>query len=129
VALASYAGAAIAQSDPMRTSVESFKFGLAAFIVPFIFFNNSAMLMQGSVIDILHVFLTALLGIYLLASGVQGWLFGRIGWPLRIVVIFAALAMIKSGWLSDLIGLGVAMVVYFIQRGVITPKTVARGSD
>lgn len=129
VALAAYAGAAIAQSDPMRTSVESFKFGLAAFIVPFIFFNNSAMLMQGSVIDILHVFLTALLGIYLLASGVQGWLFGRIGWPLRIVVIFAALAMIKAGWISDLIGLGVAMVVYFIQRGVITPKTMVRGSD
>lgn len=129
VALAAYAGAAIAQSDPMRTSVESFKFGLAAFIVPFIFFNNAAMLMQGSVIDILHVFLTALLGIYLLASGVQGWLFGRIGWPLRIVVIFAALAMIKAGWMSDLVGLGVAAVVYFIQRGVITPKTMARGSD
>ena len=129
VALASYAGAAIAQSDPMRTSVESFKFGLAAFIVPFIFFNNAAMLMQGSVIDILHVFLTALLGIYLLASGVQGWLFGRIGWSLRVVVICAALAMIASGWLSDLIGLAVAAVVLLIQRGVITPKTMARGSD
>ena len=85
VALAAYAGAAIAQSDPMRTSVESFKIGLAAFIVPFIFFYNSAMLMQGGALEILHVFVTAMLGIYLLASGVQGWLFGRIGWALRIL--------------------------------------------
>lgn len=129
VALASYAGAAIAQSDPMRTSVESFKMGLAAFIVPFIFFNNKAMLMDGSVVEILHVFVTAMLGIYLLASGVQGWLFGRIGWVLRLVTIVAALAMIKSGWMSDLIGLAVGALVFFIQRGVITPKTVARGSD
>ncbi len=129
VALAAYAGAAIAQSDPMRTSVESFKIGLAAFIVPFIFFYNSAMLMQGGAFDILHVFVTAMLGIYLLASGVQGWLFGRIGWPLRILTMAAALAMISGGWMSDLIGLGVAALVFFIQRGVLTAKTVARGSD
>jgi TRAP-type uncharacterized transport system fused permease subunit len=63
-----YAGAAIAQSDPMRTSVESFKFGLAAFIVPFMFFYSTEMLMQGEWLDIIHVFLTALFGIYLMAS-------------------------------------------------------------
>ncbi|SEK95970.1 TRAP transporter, 4TM/12TM fusion protein [Roseovarius azorensis] len=129
VALAAYAGAAIAQSDPMRTSVESFKIGLAAFIVPFIFFYNNAMLMQGGVFEILHVFLTAMLGIYLLASGVQGWLFGRIGWVLRIVTMVAAISMIAAGWTSDLIGLGVAALVFFIQRGVLTAKTVARGAD
>jgi len=129
VALAAYAGAAIAQSDPMKTSVESFKIGLAAFIVPFIFFYNSAMLMQGQWLDILHVFVTAMLGIYLLCSGVQGWLFGVIGWPLRILTIAAALAMISGGWISDVIGLSVGALVYAIQRRVITPKIMARGSD
>ena len=129
VALAAYAGAAIAQSDPMKTSVESFKIGLAAFIVPFIFFNNAAMLGQGSWFEVLHVFGTAMMGIYLLASGVQGWMFGRIGWPLRILVSAAALAMISAGWTTDLIGLAVAALVFAIQRGLITPKTMARGSD
>ena len=41
----------------------------------------------------------------------------------------AAIAMISGGWLSDLIGLGVAALVFFIQRGVLTAKTVARGAD
>ena len=59
--------------------------GIAAFIVPFIFFYNAPMLMQGSWFEVAHVFVTATIGIYLLASGVQGWLFGRLGWPLRII--------------------------------------------
>ncbi|MGY6548611.1 MAG: TRAP transporter permease [Roseinatronobacter sp.] len=117
VALAAYAGAAIAQSDPMKTSVESFKIGLAAFIVPFIFFFNDGLLMQGDWGNIIHVFFTALLGIYLLASAVQGWLFGAISWPLRLLVGLAAIAMISGGWMSDLIGLGAAGLVYVLQRG------------
>ena len=118
VALAAYAGAAIAQSDPMRTSVEAFKIGLAAFVVPFMFFYSSSLLMQGAPLEILHVFITAALGIYLLASAVQGWLFGSIPWPLRVAVGIAALAMIAGGWTSDLIGLGVAGAVFLYQRGL-----------
>ncbi len=125
VALAAYAGAAIAQSDPMKTSVESFKIGLAAFIVPFIFFYNDGLLMQGDLGNIIHVFLTALLGIYLLASAVQGWLFGVINWPLRLLVGAAALAMISGGWVSDAIGLGVAALVFFYQRNLRARQTVA----
>ena len=116
VALAAYAGAAIAQSDPMRTSVEAFKIGLAAFVVPFMFFYSSSLLMQGAPLDIAHVFVTASLGIYLLASAVQGWLFGAIGPVLRICVGAAALAMIAGGWTSDLIGLAVAGAVFMFQR-------------
>jgi TRAP-type uncharacterized transport system fused permease subunit len=48
-------------SDPMKTSVESFKIGLAAFVVPFMFFYSSALLMQGEWLEILHVFVTATL--------------------------------------------------------------------
>lgn len=129
VALAAYAGAAIAQSDPMKTSVESFKIGLAAFIVPFVFFFNDGLLMQGDWFNIIHVFLTALLGIYLLASAVQGWLFGAINWPLRILVGGAALAMISGGWVSDAIGLAAGGIVFLIQRGLIGPKNIVKGAD
>jgi TRAP transporter 4TM/12TM fusion protein len=129
VALAAYAGAAIAQSDPMKTSVESFKIGLAAFIVPFMFFYSSAMLMQGEWLDIAHVFLTACLGIYLMASAVQGWMFGPVGPVLRIVLLLAALATIAGGWVSDAIGIGAALVVFLIQKRLVTPRNVARGAD
>ena len=129
VALASYAGAAIAQSDPMRTSVESFKIGLAAFIVPFIFFFNEGLLMQGAWFDIIHVSVTALGGIYLMASAVQGWMFGRLNWPLRILTGLGALGMITSGWISDALGLAVALIVFLVQRGFVSPKSMAKGAD
>ena len=129
VALAAYAGAAIAQSDPMKTSVESFKFGLAAFVVPFMFFYSAPLLMQGEWHQNLHAFATAGFGIYLLASGIQGWFFGVVGGVLRVVLIAAALAMIAGGLMSDLIGLSIAALVFFIQRRLINPRNAARGLD
>ena len=129
VALAAYAGAAIAQSDPMRTSVESFKMGLAAFVVPFMFFTSPALLMQGSVGEILHVVISAGFGIYLLSSMVQGWFFGRLSIPLRAVLLLAALGMIEGGWITDAIGLSAAIFVWAIQKKFVTPKTMARGLD
>ncbi len=129
VALAAYAGAAIARSDPMKTSVESFKIGLAAFVVPFMFFYSAPMLMQGEWVDIVHVFLSALLGIFLLASAVQGWFFGLIGPVLRLILLVAALAMIAGGWTSDIIGLGTAAVLFLIQRKVLRAGDVVRGLD
>jgi TRAP transporter 4TM/12TM fusion protein len=129
VALASYAGAAIARSDPMKTSVESFKLGLAAFVVPFMFFYSDALLMQGSWLEILHVFATACLGVFLLSSAVMAWFMGPVGLVLRAVLLAAALLMIKGGWLTDVIGLAVAAGVYLLQKRLVTPATLARGSD
>ena len=129
VALAAYAGAALSGSDPMQTSVESFKIGLAAFVVPFMFFYSQAMLMQGTWLEILHVFLTASLGIYMLASAVQGWFFGRLGVLLRLVLLAAALSMISGGLISDLIGLLVGGTLFAYQRRYVTPAVIARGVD
>ncbi|MBU2329328.1 MAG: TRAP transporter permease, partial [Alphaproteobacteria bacterium] len=120
---------ALSGSDPMKTSVESFKIGLAAFVVPFMFFYSQAMLMQGTWLEILHVFLTASLGIYMLASAVQGWFFGRLGVPLRLVLLVAALSMISGGLISDLIGLLVGGSLFAYQRRYVTPVVIARGVD
>lgn len=129
VALAAYAGAALSGSDPMKTSVESFKIGLAAFVVPFMFFYSQAMLMQGSWLEILHVFLTASLGIYMLAAAVQGWFFGALGLPLRLVLLIAALSMISGGLISDLIGLVVGGSLFAYQRRFVSTAAIARGAD
>jgi TRAP transporter 4TM/12TM fusion protein len=129
VALAAYAGAAIAQSDPMKTSVESFKFGLAAFIVPFMFFYSEALLMQGTWLEVGHVFVTATLGIILLASAVQGYFFGLLHPALRIFLAVAALSMIAGGWLSDAIGLAAATITFVLQRKLVGARDMARGLD
>ncbi|MDQ4060205.1 MAG: TRAP transporter large permease subunit, partial [Pseudomonadota bacterium] len=129
VALAAYAGAALAGSDPMRTSVESFKVGLAAFIVPFMFFYSTALIMQGTWLEILHVFVTATIGIYLLSSAVQAWFFGPLSLPLRVLLFLGALGMIQGGWISDMIGLAVGVLVFVVQKRFLTPGTVVRGLD
>jgi len=133
VALASYAAAGISGANPMETSVASFKIGIAAFIVPFMFFYNSAILMEGSTFEVGRAFITAVAGVFLLSSGVQGWFLGaRTVWFLRVSLIVAALFMIEGGILSDIIGIGLAAGTLVIQRfvkpapGAIMP---VRGPD
>ncbi|MEM7443610.1 MAG: TRAP transporter fused permease subunit [Pseudomonadota bacterium] len=116
VALASYAAAAISGSDPMRTSVTSFKLGLAAFIVPYMFFYSPAMLMEGDWVAILHVGVSASIGVYLLSGAVQGWYFGRLPALLRLALLASALFLISGGWLTDGVGIAIAVAVAAYQR-------------
>lgn len=125
VALAAYAGAGLSGSDPMKTSFEAFRLGLAAFIVPFMFFSSHELLMQGEWLDILHVFVSAMLGMFLLSAAVIGYYFGSLNIVLRAVLLAAALAMVDGGWLSDLIGLAVAGVLFILQRGLPTRRQAA----
>ncbi len=136
VALAAYAGAAISGAEPMRTAVTAFKFGIAAFIVPFMFFYSPAMLMapvdsQLFGIDIpgwlriVQVAVTATVGVCLLASAVQGYFFGRINMLLRAILLVGALCMIEGGGLTDLIGMGIAVAIFFYQRAFVRSRAVA----
>ncbi|MEO0677000.1 MAG: TRAP transporter fused permease subunit, partial [Pseudomonadota bacterium] len=123
VALASYAAAGISGANPMETSVASFKIGIAAFIVPFMFFYNSAILMDGTWFEVTRAGITATFGVFLLASGAQGWFMGgRAVWYLRAMLVLAALLMIEGGLVSDLMGLGVAAAVFAVQK-VLRPTT------
>ncbi|MEL6206441.1 MAG: TRAP transporter fused permease subunit, partial [Pseudomonadota bacterium] len=117
VALASYAAAGISGSNPMETSVASFMIGIAAFVVPFMFFYNSALLMDGTWFEVLRAALTAVVGVFLLSSGVQGWLWGaRAAWFLRLLLIVSALFLIEGGLVSDLIGAVLAISAIAVQR-------------
>lgn len=117
VALASYAAAGISGANPMATSVASFKIGISAFIVPFMFFYNSALLMDGTWLEVLRAAATAIFGVFLLSSGVQGWwAANRAGWPIRIGLIIVALFMIEGGLVSDLIGIGGAVGLFLVSR-------------
>ena len=133
VALASYAAAGISGANPMETSVASFKIGIAAFIVPFMFFYNSAILMDGTWFEIVRALITAVVGVFLLSSGVQGWFMGnRAVWYLRTALILAALLMIEGGLVSDLLGVGTAVLVFLVQRMVNPSQEAAipvRGAD
>ncbi|MGM0826527.1 MAG: TRAP transporter permease [Pseudomonadota bacterium] len=116
VALASYAAAGISGDNPMGTSVASFKIGLAAFIVPFMFFYSPAMLMEGSPMQILRVGVTATLGIVLLSGMVQKWFFGPVNTLQRVVMLVGAMFMIYGGIYTDVLGLAIGAVLFVMQR-------------
>ncbi|MCR8914882.1 TRAP transporter permease [Marinobacter panjinensis] len=117
VALASYAAAGISGANAMETSVASFRIGIAAFIVPFMFFYNSALLMDGDWFVIARALVTATFGVYLLSGGVLGW-FGKVSapWLVRIMLIVAALLMIEGGLWTDMTGVTLAVISFLIQR-------------
>jgi TRAP transporter 4TM/12TM fusion protein len=117
VALASYAAAGISGANPMETSVASFKIGLAAFIVPFMFFYNGALLMEGEWPAIARSVITATVGVFLLAAAVQGWFMGSgAAWFIRLGLLIAALMMIEGGLVTDVAGVALAVALFFVQK-------------
>ncbi|PTB91292.1 C4-dicarboxylate ABC transporter permease, partial [Marinobacter sp. B9-2] len=117
VALASYAAAGISGANAMATSVASFRIGIAAFIVPFMFFYNGALLMNAGWFEIARALVTATFGVYLLSGGVLGW-FGKVSapWVTRLLLIGAALLMIEGGIWTDLGGIALAVLAFLMQR-------------
>lgn len=116
VALAAYAGGAIAGADPMKTSVTAFKLGLAAFIVPYMFFYSHGLLMEGEWHVILRNAVTACFGVYMLSGAVQNWFHGRLPMVLRVVLFVAALMLISGSFLTDIIGIVLGVALFFWQK-------------
>jgi TRAP transporter 4TM/12TM fusion protein len=106
VAVAAYAGAAIAQSDPWRTGWISFRFALSGFIIPYCFIYGPALLMEGTWSEIGLATMTASLGILSLSMAAEGWFLTSFRyWFERGILLVAAILMIKIGFITDLIGL------------------------
>lgn len=122
VALAAYAGSAIAKAPPMRTAFNATRLAIAAFIVPYIFAFNNTMLFIGDFgpLDVVQVVLTSSVGMFLIAAGMIGYMLRDLNWGVRIVCIAAGLMLIHPGTLTDIIGIGVLVVVLVFQ--IITGK-------
>ena len=114
VALAAYAGAGIAKTNPMTTAVEACKLGFAGFMVPFAFCYNPAMMMQGSVGEIISVAISAIIGVAIMSAGFQGWLLWKLNWLERIVFIAGGLLMFIPGTLTDITGLVIAVALLLV---------------
>ena len=107
VALAAYAGSAIAKSNPMKTGLNATKLAIAAFIVPYIFAYSPALLFENisGWWEVAQICVSALLGIFGIAAALNGHLFKRIGWILRILLVVGGLGMMIPGTVTDLAGL------------------------
>ena len=125
-ALSPFAAAAITGGDPYKTTLQSWKYTMPAFLVPFMFVldpSGVGLLLTGSIKtlgnadwgSIALVTITAALGIAALAGGVQGWLFRRTTWIERVMLIVAGLALVYPTTAADIVGLGLFAVVVAAQ--------------
>ena len=117
VALAAYAGSAIAKGNPMKTGINATKLAIAAFIVPYIFAYSPAMLFVNvtSVWEVIQIVLSALLGIFGVAAGLEGFVLRKMNWLYRIVYLVGGLGLMIPGAISDLVGLVLIGGVFVIQ--------------
>ena len=106
VALAAYTAAGIAGANPNKVGWEAFKLCIAAFVVPYMFVYNPALLLEGSsVLEVIYAILTALIGITVLACASQGYFFGTINMIQRAFLLIISILLMLPGAYSDLIGL------------------------
>ena len=116
VALAAYAGAAIAQSNPMKTAFTATKLAIGAFIVPYIFALNPAMLfIDTSVGEVILICITSLVGIFGISAALEGYLLQNMPWYQRVLVAIGGLLLIYPGIITDLIGLAIFAAALLLQ--------------
>ena len=118
VALAAYAGSAIAGSRPMKTAFNATSLAIAAFIVPYCFGLNPALLLidLASPLQGVQVICTAFIGVFGVAAGLRGYAFDHMKWPLRIAIIAGGLLLIDPGAVTDLIGIAIVVGICAVQE-------------
>ena len=116
VALAAYAGSAIAKSNPMKTGINASKLAIGAFIVPYIFCMNPAMLLiDVTAFKVIQIIVTSLIGIFGVAAAMNGFLFQKLSWPARIVICVAGLMMMDPTVITDVVGIVLMALVLTLQ--------------
>ena len=121
VALAAYAGAAIAQGNPMKTALVSTKLAIGAFIVPYVFALNPAMLLvDTNLAEVILISITSLIGIFGVSAGLEGYVFQKMRWFLRIASAVGGILLIYPGVVTDTVGIvlvgGSMAIQYLVNR-------------
>ena len=118
VAIAAFAAAGIAGSDPMKTGWSSVRFGWMAYVVPFLFVMSPTLLLIGDTLPILQAIITAMIGVWLVSIAIAGYFLKPVGWPMRIGFIVSGLLALmpaqafSGAEITDLLGglLGVILL-------------------
>jgi TRAP-type uncharacterized transport system fused permease subunit len=116
VALSSYAGAGLAGADPTKVGNTAFKFGLVAYIIPYMLVYGPSLLMQGGPIQILVSVITACLGVIAFTAGIQGYLNRECRLWERAVLLVAGFCLIYPGLQTDAVGALFLLAIWGYQK-------------
>ncbi len=116
VALAAYAGSAIAKSDPMRTALNASKLAIAAFLIPYMFCLNPAMLLIDTTpMEFVVIIITSVIGMYAISAAMEGYMLTNINPVMRIILLAAGLMLIYPGTVTDIVGTAITVVVFIVE--------------
>ena len=117
VALAAYAGSAIAKAPPMKTAFNATRLAIAAFIVPYILaFNPAMVFIDTNAIQVVQICITSLLGIFGVAAALNGFLYRSLNPVFRALLIIGGLCMMDPGAVTDFVGLILVLGITIYQR-------------
>ena len=117
VALAAYAGSAIAKSSPMKTAFTATRLAIAGFIVPYICALSPAMLLiNAGPAEVVMIVITSLIGIFGVAAGLSGFVYRTMNPLMRILIVVGGITLLIPGTMTDVIGLVMVVGVILIQR-------------
>lgn len=117
VALAAYAGSAIAKANPFKTGVQATKLAIAAFIIPYIFVMNPALIMIDTTpFEVIRITITSLIGMFGISGGMTGWVYGHANPLERVILIIGGLLLINPSVVTDIAGIGIIAAILFYQK-------------
>ncbi len=116
VALAAYAGAAIAQANPMKTAFTATKLAIGAFVVPYIFALNPAMLfIDTGAWEVITISVTSIVGIFAVSASLEGYFLHHMPWYQRVISLVGGLLLLYPGLVTDIIGVGLVAIMIVLQ--------------
>jgi TRAP transporter 4TM/12TM fusion protein len=117
VALAAFAGSAIAGSNPLKTGINASKIAIAAFIIPYIFVLNPALLMINTTpLIVVQIIITSIIGMFGIGVAMEGYFMGKVNILFRLILFASGLLCIYPEAYSDIIGISTIGVVLIVQR-------------
>ena len=126
VALAAYAGSAIAKSNPMKTAFNASRLAIAVFIVPYVFcFNPALLLIDTTVLGVILIAATSFIGIFGVSASLEGYLFAPMTILSRALLLIGGVCMIDPNHITDIAGLVMIAVGCVLQK-IASQKTVTK---
>jgi TRAP transporter 4TM/12TM fusion protein len=116
VCTTAFTAAAIAGSPPMKTGLEAVRFGIVLYTLPYLFVYNPALIMKGTLVEILYVFVIAGIGVFSLAIGAQGYLLESIGWWKRFFFVLASILIFWPNYVLTIVGLVLLIILFIFEK-------------
>jgi TRAP transporter 4TM/12TM fusion protein len=125
VALAAFAGSAIAKSNPLKTGINASKLAIAAFIIPYMFvFNPALLLIDTTPLQVIQIVITSIVGMIGIGAAMEGYFLTNASIPERILFLVGGLLLVDPGAITDIIGFVILGVLFIYQKKKAGSKSI-----